>query len=63
MTSTPNGHGACRVCGRTFVLTKTGLVRRHWARDGMGKGLPFSNPCDGSGETPSPRPADSDGVA
>jgi hypothetical protein len=44
--------GTCPVCGRPYQLTKTGSIRKHWARDGMGKGLPFSDPCTGTGQTP-----------
>lgn len=39
----------CPVCGRPYKVTASGTIRKHWKRDGMGKGLPFSDPCDGSG--------------
>lgn len=44
--------GICPVCLRPFVLKKDGALRKHWARDGMGKGLPFSDPCTGTGGQP-----------
>lgn len=44
--------GTCPVCKRLYQLTKEGALRSHWKRDGMGKGLPFSDPCDGSGGKP-----------
>lgn len=38
--------GRCRYCGRTFALTKAGLVRSHLIR---GRGIP----CGGGGQIPS----------
>jgi hypothetical protein len=53
MTTTPTPkRGTCRVCGRDYQLTRDGLLRKHWKRDGMGRGLPFSDPCLGSGQQP-----------
>lgn len=41
--------GLCITCGRIYQLTNAGRLRKHWKRDGRGKGLPFSDPCPGSG--------------
>lgn len=46
------GNGVCPTCGRTYQLKTDGTLRKHWARDGMGKGLPFSDQCGGSGRPP-----------
>jgi hypothetical protein len=48
--------GTCSACGRSFAVTRLGKLRKHWARDGMGKGLPFSDPCTGSGTAPAEAP-------
>jgi hypothetical protein len=45
-------YAQCPVCGRPYQLTTKGRLRKHWKRDGQGKGLPFSDPCPGSGQTP-----------
>ena len=44
--------GICPVCNRSFKIKDNGTLRKHWKRDGMGKSLPFSDPCDGSGQPP-----------
>lgn len=44
--------GTCPICGRSYRLKNDGTLRSHWKRDGMGNGLPFSDPCDGSGQKP-----------
>jgi len=46
------GTGTCPTCHRRYTLKDNGTLRKHWARDGMGKALPFSNPCEGSGKRP-----------
>jgi len=52
MTTPTPRRGTCPTCGREYTLIKGGRLRSHWKRDGMGKGLPFSDPCPGSGEQP-----------
>jgi hypothetical protein len=53
MTAVEKPTGKCPVCGRTFQLTKDGLLRKHWKRDENGKALfPLSVSCDGSGQDP-----------
>lgn len=42
----------CPTCNRPYSLKRDGTIRQHWKRDGMGKGLPFSEPCTGSGKPP-----------
>jgi hypothetical protein len=42
-------YGTCQVCGRKYQLTRKGYLRKHWKHDGQGKGLPFSDLCEGSG--------------
>lgn len=44
--------GTCPVCNRPYQLKTNGTLRNHWKRDGMGKGLPFSDPCSGVGQPP-----------
>lgn len=45
----------CPTCKRAYLLKHDGTLRKHWARDGMGRGLPFSDPCAGSGQKPARR--------
>lgn len=45
-------YGTCPVCGRRYALNRNGAIRKHWKRDGSGKGLPFSDPCAGSQQQP-----------
>lgn len=47
-TSSTGDRGACRVCGRDFLLTKAGRVRRHGARTDTWPPVP----CDGGGQPP-----------
>lgn len=44
--------GTCPVCRRDYQLNRSGTLRKHWKRDGMGRGLPFSDPCGGTGKRP-----------
>ncbi|MCG6493407.1 hypothetical protein [Kitasatospora sp. A2-31] len=49
-------HGSCPSCSRRYQLKADGTLRKHWSRDGMGRGLPFSEPCAGSGTRPTEDP-------
>jgi hypothetical protein len=42
----------CPVCSRSYAPLKSGLLRVHWARQPDGRGLPFGDPCSGSGQVP-----------